>query len=204
MLQLFISAFVLGVLFNATPGAVFAESLRRGLRGGYRPALAVQIGSLLGDFLWAVLALIGAQWLLGNAAWQTPLAMAGALLLAWLGWGAVRDGLGEPPAMAEASADRRSAMLAGAALSLTNPWNLVYWVALAGTVAALGQGLPPLVAQGVFLAGFMLSSVLWCFVCAGAIAWLHRRIERWLWKALHFICGGGLIASAGLVMLKLR
>src|SRR5690606_23025985 len=129
---------------------VFAESLRRGLRGGYRPALAVQVGSLLGDFLWAVLALIGAQWLLGNAAWQTPLAIAGALLLAWLGIGALRDGLGEPPAVVETAADRRSAMLAGAALSLTNPWNLVYWVALAGTVAALRRGLSPLVAQGIF------------------------------------------------------
>ncbi len=51
MLELFIAAARLGLLFNATPGAIFAESLRRGLKGGYREALDVQIGSLVGDFV---------------------------------------------------------------------------------------------------------------------------------------------------------
>lgn len=34
MLSLFLSAFFLGLLFNAAPGAIFAESLRRGIKGG--------------------------------------------------------------------------------------------------------------------------------------------------------------------------
>ena len=59
MTTLFISAFVLGLVFNAAPGAVFAETIRRGVCGGYRPALAVQIGSLVGDALWAILGLVG-------------------------------------------------------------------------------------------------------------------------------------------------
>ena len=35
-------AFLLGFIFNATPGAVFAETIRHGLSGGYRAALSVQ------------------------------------------------------------------------------------------------------------------------------------------------------------------
>src|SRR4028118_2062291 len=60
MIELFVSAFFLGLLFNAMPGAVFAESLRRGLRGGFGPAFAVQAGSLAGDLVWAVLGVLGA------------------------------------------------------------------------------------------------------------------------------------------------
>ena len=40
-LSLFGMAFLLGLIFNAAPGAVFAETIRRGVDGGYRPALAV-------------------------------------------------------------------------------------------------------------------------------------------------------------------
>jgi chemosensory pili system protein ChpE/L-lysine exporter family protein LysE/ArgO len=43
------AAFLLGLVFNATPGAVFAETVRRGATGGFRASLAVQVGSL-----WAV------------------------------------------------------------------------------------------------------------------------------------------------------
>jgi chemosensory pili system protein ChpE len=32
MLTLFITAFALGLVFNASPGAVFAETVRQGLR----------------------------------------------------------------------------------------------------------------------------------------------------------------------------
>lgn len=59
MIALFISAFLLGLIFNATPGAVFAETVRQGVHGGFRPALAVQVGSLVGDALWAMLGLMG-------------------------------------------------------------------------------------------------------------------------------------------------
>ena len=49
MTTLFAAAFLLGLVFNAAPGAVFAETVRQGMRGGFRPALAVQVGSLVGD-----------------------------------------------------------------------------------------------------------------------------------------------------------
>ena len=54
MLTLLIAAFILGLVFNATPGPVFAETVRQGVRGGFRSALAVQFGSLVGDALWPV------------------------------------------------------------------------------------------------------------------------------------------------------
>ena len=58
-LELIGMAFLLGFVFNAAPGAVFAETVRRGMSGGYRVALSVQFGSLVGDAVWAILGLAG-------------------------------------------------------------------------------------------------------------------------------------------------
>lgn len=81
MLALFISAFVLGLIFNAAPGAVFAETVRQGARGGFKPALLVQLGSLVGDATWALLGLIGAGLLLQLDFLRIPVGIAGAIYL---------------------------------------------------------------------------------------------------------------------------
>lgn len=204
MIELFSSAFVLGLLFNAMPGAIFAESLRRGLRGGFQPALCVQIGSLTGDFVWAVLGLSGAAALFALPSIETPLALAGAALLLWIAWQAVRDGLGPMPAFdPKAISDGdHSALSTGVALSLSNPMNVTYWAGLGGTVTALGVADPGWSAFTIFLAGFMASSVLWCFLCAGLIACTRRFVGPRTWSVLNIGCAIGLGTFAGLVIVR--
>lgn len=176
------------------PGAVFAESLRRGLRGGFGPALAVQLGSLSGDLVWAVLGLLGAAALFSVPLVQTPLALMGAVFLAWLAWQALRDGIAPMPALgpADGRAGSGPALVSGTVLSLSNPMNVTFWAGLGGTVGALGAADPSWAAFATFLGGFMASSVLWCFLCAGLIAWTRRRIGPATWKALHFGSAAGL------------
>jgi excisionase family DNA binding protein len=65
----------LGLVFNMAPGPVFAATLRHGVRGGFRPALAVQIGSLVGDALWAVLGLAGVGLLATLESLRTPMSI---------------------------------------------------------------------------------------------------------------------------------
>ena len=109
MLELFLSAAALGFLFNATPGAIFAESLRRGIRGGFAPAFEVQIGSLTGDFVWAVLGLLGVGALFLIDAVRVPLALGGGLLLGWLALQSLRDAFSPVPGFdPEGAGDGRS------------------------------------------------------------------------------------------------
>jgi chemosensory pili system protein ChpE len=201
--ELFFSAFALGALFNATPGAIFAESLRRGMRGGFGPAFAVQIGSLAGDATWAVLGLAGAAALLTLPYVEAPLALLGAALLAWMAWQAARDGLGPVPAFDARTGGGgldRSALVSGAALSLSNPMNVTYWASLGGTITALGVDRPGWAAFAVFLAGFMAASLLWCFLCAGLIAWTRRHVGPTGWRLINLGCAGSLALFAALVV----
>lgn len=174
-MSLFLAAFLLGLIFNAAPGAVFAETLRQGVRGGFRPALAVQVGSLVGDATWALLGLVGVGLLLQAEALRVPVGVAGALYLLWLAvdsWRSARHA-GALDAADAPQASRR-ALRAGVLLSLTNPQNVAYWAALGSAMGAVGVTAPQPADYAVFFAGFMVSSVVWAVVCAWLVAHVHR------------------------------
>lgn len=199
MLTLLAAAFWLGLAFNAPPGAVAAETLRRGLAHGFRPAFAVQVGSLIGDATWAVVGLTGAGVLMQVGAVKGVLAAAGVALLAWLGLQALRDAV--KGGLPEASGDHsgRGDFLAGALLSLTNPFAVAYWMALGGALVAMGIEQPEPRHYAVFFTGFMASSVLWCFVMAGAVAWFRRILTPGLYRAVNALCGLSLVGLAGVL-----
>ena len=63
---LFFSAFALSLAVAAQPGVIGFEALRRGITNGWSAALQVKLGSLVGDGVWAALALLGASILFQN------------------------------------------------------------------------------------------------------------------------------------------
>jgi chemosensory pili system protein ChpE len=181
VLSVFAAAFGLGLVFNAAPGPVFAATLRHGVGGGFRPALAVQLGSLVGDALWAVLGLAGVGLLATLDSLRLPIGIAGALYLLWLArdaWVASRLEFTLDAADERGSHD--TALGSGMLLSLTNPQNIGYWAALGSALATVGVHEPRSADYAVFFAGFMLSSVVWAIVFAALVDWaLGRAGSRW-------------------------
>jgi len=132
MISIFLSAVALVFLFNAAPGAVFAETVKVGVRGGFRPALAVQIVSLAGDALWAILGLAGVGVLLQVDALSLPLGVAGVIYLLWLSydsWRAADQEIGELTTSTSNTNTQSKALRSGVLLSVTNPQNIAYWAA---------------------------------------------------------------------------
>lgn len=196
MTTLFIAAFLLGLVFNATPGAVFAETVRQGVRGGFRPALAVQVGSLVGDALWAVLGLVGIGLLLQLEALRLPIGAAGVVYLLWLARDAWRAASHEFSLDVGGEVQRRRALKAGVMLSVTNPQNVAYWAALGSAMGAVGVHAPTAADYGVFFAGFMAASLLWCFFCAAVVDRLFRRSGmRWA-RITYKLCALAFLALA--------
>ena len=168
MIQTLFAAFLFGLIFNAAPGAVFAETIRRSMIGGFREALILQLASLTGDALWAILGLLGIGVLLQSPSLQLPIAITGSAYLGYLAWDSWRAA--EAPAKTSYIAEGgMSAARAGMILSTTNPQNIAYWAAIGSAFAAIGIANPQPADFALFFAGFMLSSILWCFFCAAIV-----------------------------------
>lgn len=174
----FFLTFSLGIAFAAPPGIVTAESIRRGLAGGFRQAALVGFGSLIGDTAYAALALTGLAGALQFHAAQRAVAVAGAGVLLYLavsGWRS-RNVEIELPA-----GDSRGAFTAGALLSLTNPFATAFWLGFGG--ALLSAGIPdPLRRLPSLLAVFLTASALWVFVLSGLIAAGKRFVNPSLFR----------------------
>jgi chemosensory pili system protein ChpE/L-lysine exporter family protein LysE/ArgO len=175
------AAFLLGLVFNAAPGAIFAETVRRGATGGFRPALAVQIGSLVGDATWAILGLLGVGLLLQVDMLKWPVGLAGAAYLLWLSWDSWKAASVTFNVQQTEVEQSRSALKSGVVLSVTNPQNLAYWAALGSALGTLGVSDPGFSDYVMFFTGFMIASVSWAIFCAAAIDRLFKKAgQRWV------------------------
>jgi chemosensory pili system protein ChpE/L-lysine exporter family protein LysE/ArgO len=196
MLTLFFTAFGLGLIFNAAPGAVFAETVRQGMQGGYRAAFAVQVGSLVGDASWAVLGLLAIGFALQLDGLRWPIGLAGAAYLIYLSWDSWQASKIVHEVDASTPPDTERAMRKGVALSLSNPQNVAYWAAMGSAMGAIGVTQPTMVDYGIFFLGFMVASVAWCFVCAALVDQLSRRTDQ-LWARFTYrLCAVALLLLA--------
>ena len=190
-------AFALGLAFNAAPGPVFAATLRYGVAGGFRPAFAVQVGSLAGDAVWALIGLTGIGLLASFESLRVPVRIGGAIYLLWLAYDSWRasDGLLTASASARSAASR-PALRSGVMLSITNPQNIGYWSALGSAVGSLGVNEPTASTYVAFFIGFMLASLVWAVVCAAVVdRTIGSASPRWS-KVTYRVCSVLFVALA--------
>jgi len=184
----FAEAFFLGLLFNAAPGIVFTETIKRGMSGGFLPALNVQIGSLAGDALWAIIGLLGIGVLLNIDILQIPLSLAGIIYLIYLAYDSFHSSNIQNDNFAATKKLNNSALKSGVILSITNPQNIAYWAALGSSFGALGVNNPELSHYFIFFFGFITSSILWCFICAYSVDKIFKYTNSLLKKYIFRIC----------------
>ena len=184
----FIQAFILGLLFNAAPGVVFTETIKRGINGGFFPALYVQIGSLAGDALWAILGLLGIGILLNIDILKYPLSIIGIIYLIYLAYDSFISSNVKYEKIVVSKSIKNNALKSGIFLSITNPQNIAYWAALGSSFGALGIAEPQTSHYFIFFFGFISSSILWCFVCALAVEKIFKYANSIIKKYIFRIC----------------
>jgi chemosensory pili system protein ChpE len=188
MLFPFLSAVGFGIAFCAPPGVVTAQALRRGLEGGFTAALLLELGSLIGDATWAIIALIGAAVLVQNMLTRLLLGSIGVLLLLYLSSNALKDAY-EGKIVGAKQVGGRSDFALGAALSLTNPLAIAFWLGVGSVVISRASATTNLDDVAVFFTGFMLGALLWCFFIASLIAWGRRFVTPRFFRLVNLLCG---------------
>lgn len=182
--ELFV-AFALGIAFAAPPGIVTAESVRRGLAGGFWPAAMVGFGSLIGDAVYAALALIGTETLVYYSNARRVVSVAGAAILFFLARSAMRAELPDTR-NSRGPDEKRNAFLAGAALSLSNPWALAFWVGFGGVLLAAGVR-DPVSNLPRFLGAFLSGATAWVVILSILIAIARRFVNLRLFRIVSVL-----------------
>ena len=193
---LFAAAFAVAI---ATPGPFAAALVARGIAFGFPSAAGMAVGGLVGDAVFAGVALFG---LAVIADYAEPLLLAlryvGAAWLIWLGIGLIRA----RPTALDAEAPRREGawrgFLSGAALSLGNPKAALFYLAVFPGFFAI----PALTAADIAAIYAIIATIL----VGGHLLWAAAaaRAGRLL-RTPRAMCAvnrvsGGVLAGAGLAI----
>jgi threonine/homoserine/homoserine lactone efflux protein len=185
---LFASALAVGLTYGGMPGAINTEALRRGVKGGFRPAATLELGSCVGDFTWAAIALVGLSFLVQNRTARIALGVFGGSLLLYLAYRAFRDarakGIPESNGRMEGNG-----LMAGALISLGNPSQVAFWLGIGGSAITAIVPNPDASALVVFMAGYMTGSVVWSLGYSGLLAYGRRFLTARLFQIIYLICG---------------
>ncbi len=185
-LSLIATAIGLGLAYAAAPGAVNTEAIRRGVMWSARSILLVETGSLIGDSLWALLALTGITLLTRYLAVQMVLGIAGGFFLLRLAWLALSEAFARQRTSQSSVSTTRGDFATGVVFGLANPVGLAFWSGLGSSVVASGvTGWQ----FAFFLAGFFIGAVLWCVGISAVIRWGRRWIHPALFRWINALCG---------------
>lgn len=180
-----ITAMGLGIAYAAAPGAVNTEAIRRGVKWGARSTLLVETGSLIGDSVWAVLALTGVTLLTRYLAVQIVLGITGGFFLLRLAWLALAEAFARQRT-SSGNISTRGDFATGVVFGLANPVGLAFWSGLGSSVVASGETGWQFV---FFFAGFFLGATLWCFIISAVIRWGRHWIHPALFRWINALCG---------------
>jgi threonine/homoserine/homoserine lactone efflux protein len=179
-LQQLVTAFGLGVAFAAPPGIVTAELIRRGLIGGFWSAMAVNVGSLIGDAVYALLAFGGLAAMVSSPRARLGVGIMSGVVLLVLARSALNAKLPEQVGEVSAS-ERRNAFLSGAALSLTNPFAIVFWIGFGGMAVTTGVQ-NSVGALSLFLVAFLGGAAIWGAMVAALSGFGQRLVTPRLFR----------------------
>lgn len=187
MYRLFLAAVVLSLIFCATPGAVNTQALRVGVTGGFKRAFGVEMGSIVGDMSWAVIALVGLAVIWDNTTARVVLAIVGAAFLIFLAYQGFQDARRKE--IAEVIAPKgHTDFVTGVIMSFANPFQIPFWIGIGSSSIAVIMSDPGLTDFLVFYLGYLVGAIIWGTTYSALIGYGKRYITPKLFRILSVIC----------------
>lgn len=123
----------------AIPGPGITAVVARALGSGFRPALAMSLGLIVGDVVWLTAVVLGLALLAQTFGIAfMVIKWAGIAYLVWLAWKFWSEGIDPEKIEAKRGArDFFSNAMAGLTLTLGNPKTMVFYVAITPTIVDL-------------------------------------------------------------------
>ncbi len=193
---LFFKAGLIGLSIAAPVGPIGLLCIQRTLAHGRRIGFVSGLGAATADAAYGALGVFGVSALTSAfVALRVPLALLGALFLAWMGMQMLRSHVATQAAAAN-TAESRSAFKAYAsvlALTLTNPMTILSFSAIFATLAA---GAATTASPVWMVLGVFVGSALWWLGLSLVVAALRHRIAASTMRRINQTAGVVLLGFA--------
>jgi threonine/homoserine/homoserine lactone efflux protein len=201
----FLLGIAVGAAYCAPVGPVNLEIVRRGLTVGFLAAFLVALGAVIGDAFWAVVGILGSTFLTESVPLRIGIGALGVVILLIVASSAFRASrqqrdyrLPDPPR-------RRTGFAVGVALSMANPFAVLFWmtVTASGAMASLGVDRDHHVARMWFFAGLVAGAVLYGLALSGIVAWSRRFVSAHVMNKINFGAAIALVGLAAFLALRI-
>lgn len=168
MLEMILSAFVVGFLVAIPPGTVTVAAAQKSISYGFKNSIAFTFGSCLSDILYILVVFYGFAPLISNSnLYKIIFWFFSGILLFYFGIDALKT-LKKNIAFTQTTMDHKQYIkdvLSGIGITLSNPMTIAGWVVIAGGFFTHWKmEWPPVQRYGIFSIVFMMIGVLCWFV----------------------------------------
>jgi L-lysine exporter family protein LysE/ArgO len=189
MLEVAVTGFLLSLSLCLDLGVVNVALIQSALRHGTRPALALGLGSTLGDLIYAFASVAAISLVLEHRPVRLVLWIGGTIALTWLAVRMLREAWNARSIEVGAGDGRDTAdgrqFVRGVVLALASPSAILWFAAVGGSViAATASGIGSLVP---FMAGFALAGVLWAAAVAFGVGQARRAFGARALRAIAIV-----------------
>jgi chemosensory pili system protein ChpE len=182
MTLLFLTAFGLGIIMAAVPGAV-----PLGFSKGFRPVLFLELGASAGDAVWAIIALVGLAFLVQDPMTELGLGIFGSAFLFYLAYRTWTDHkIGQPKK--EMNSSSRNAFITGTIISFASPFQIAFWLGIGASTIMVLVAEPQTIHYVIFFFGYMIGSCLCGAATAALVAFGRRFVKDRLFRIINIVC----------------
>jgi len=187
----------------AIPGPGVVALIARALGAGFRSALFMAIGLIVGDLVYLTAVVLGLALLAQTfGAAFIVIKWAGVAYLAWLAWNFWRTGIATADVSAERSRDSAlTSMLAGLLVTLGNPKVMVFYLAITPTLVDIASITPGDYGVLILVTAIVLMIVLMPYLALASKARWFLATPRAL-KVLNRTAAGFMAGAAAAIAFR--
>ncbi|OPX98833.1 MAG: LysE type translocator [Syntrophorhabdus sp. PtaU1.Bin002] len=188
LLSLFSVGFIMGLTGAMAPGPLLTVTIGESTRRGGIVGPLVVLGHGILEFALLVLIVFGVANFLNSAKVFAGIALAGGIVLIFMGYSAIK-GLKGYSLSAEPAGEKQGLhpVLAGIIISLSNPYWFIWWITIGMGYVMFARGLG---LQGIFafFAGHILSDLAWYSFVSYGIQFGGKFLSIRMIKGVLLVC----------------
>ena len=188
--QLFVTALVVGFSGAMMPGPLLTVDIKESMRLGAWTGPKLVMGHALLELALVAAIMLGFGALLGLGSVKGAIGLIGGAVLLWLAWGMIRESFSNLRLYAGDGAGERGMppVLAGAVISLSNPYWTIWWATIGLSYLSRARELA-IYGVGLFFTGHILADFIWYSAVSFTMARGKRVFSDRVYKGIVLACG---------------